>query len=389
MKRRARCSGRSRDRARLEDVRARYGLPRAVHALCRHDRAAKEPAAPDDGVCRRAQGRHSAPAGLRRPVRMVVARPRRAHRAAGHSATSCTSPATCRSRTCRRSTTSASFFVFPSLYEGFGLPVVEAMACGIAGDDVEHLVARRDRGRRRRDRSIRRTPTRWPTRSSGWRRDAELRRDRAERGLAARAQLLVGADRARHAGRLSPRRRRDGASRRRRARRQPPNRRVPVKSMSTEPAVVTTARAGLRSARARLRRARRRRSVSAAAPADASAAVALDSIRIPRARDRLRHRRRHGVPRRARRPRRRLRSVGRDVEPHQAAAGGGRPRRSRRHPVVRPAGSAAVSRRARSCRRLRCDRLEFRRAQLRAVARRRSASSAAVTCAPAARWRSA
>ena len=47
----------------------------------------------------------------------------------------------------------------------------------------------------------------------------------------------------------------------------------------------------------------------------------------------------------------------------------GRPRRSRRHPVVRSARSAAVPRRARSRRRLRCDRLEFRRAQLRAVAR--------------------
>ena len=42
-------------------------------------------------------------------------------------------PATCRSTICRRSTTSAEMFVFPSLYEGFGLPVIEAMACRHAG----------------------------------------------------------------------------------------------------------------------------------------------------------------------------------------------------------------------------------------------------------------
>ena len=110
MRRRARRSGRSAIARRLDDIRARYGLPRAIRAVCRHDRAAQEPDAADDGVCGSARKagipHHLVCVG---PVRMVVARSGRAHRAARHSATPCTSPATCRSRICRRSTTSASF----------------------------------------------------------------------------------------------------------------------------------------------------------------------------------------------------------------------------------------------------------------------------------------
>ena len=42
----------------------------------------------------------------------------------------------------------ASVFVFPSLYEGFGLPPLEAMAAGAPVDHVECLVAARSRRRR-------------------------------------------------------------------------------------------------------------------------------------------------------------------------------------------------------------------------------------------------
>ena len=222
-------------------------------------------------------------------------------------------------------------FVFPSLYEGFGLPVVEAMACGtpvmtantsslveIAGDGAEtvdplNIEALGAGDLRTADR---RTA---PPRS----RAARLARDRAR----SRGRRRPG-----HAGGVSARRRRD----RRRARGRHDRRGVFMIALDR------ARDARLRSARAGLRRAGRRRGVSASAPADARRVWPVAPSRLPRARDRMRHRRRHRVSR-ARRPAGRgVRSVGGDAQPHQAQAVG-----CRRRAAASPFSRADCS----SCRR--------------------------------------
>ena len=44
--------------------------------------------------------------------------------------TGCATSATCRTTSCPASTARRPALIFPSLYEGFGLPPLEAMACG-------------------------------------------------------------------------------------------------------------------------------------------------------------------------------------------------------------------------------------------------------------------
>ena len=44
-------------------------------------------------------------------------------------------------------TAGATAFVYPSLYEGFGFPVAQAMAAGSAGDHFEYVLFTGDRRR--------------------------------------------------------------------------------------------------------------------------------------------------------------------------------------------------------------------------------------------------
>ena len=146
-----------RARARAPALRA----GRSLHPVRRHDRAAEEPADADRGLRGAAASRRSAAsARLRGPVRMALAATSR------HASSGCGSPTPCAFtgyvpfEDLPALYSLAEMFVFPSLYEGFGLPVIEAMACGtpvITGHVAGAGGGGRRRGRARRARS---TPTR-------------------------------------------------------------------------------------------------------------------------------------------------------------------------------------------------------------------------------------
>ena len=168
---------------------------RADHPVRRHDRAAQEPADADRGVRRSGGAAGELPHQLVcvGPVRLAVAR----HR--GRRSTRCDVGDAVRFtgyvpfEDLPALYSLAEMFVYPSMYEGFGLPVVEAMACGTP---VDHRAAcGADRGRRRRrrtgrrldaERSGRRAWSRWPTAASGARtcRGAASRARRRSRGSA-------------------------------------------------------------------------------------------------------------------------------------------------------------------------------------------------------------
>ena len=117
-------------------------------------------------------------------------------------ARTCASSASCPTQTLAALYRLASVFAFPSLYEGFGLPPLEAMACGTPGRDLAHLVAARGGGRRRRaGRSLQRRRTS-PTASRACSTTTRCAPTLVERGPRARAALQLGALGARHPRRL-------------------------------------------------------------------------------------------------------------------------------------------------------------------------------------------
>ena len=145
---------------RAQRTRQRYAGGRPLHPLPRHARAAQE---------RRGAGRRLRAALGRRPLAARTScspaapagRPARLHRRIARSAVPRQDPrrrATPRARRRASSTARAEVFVYPSLAEGFGLPSLEAMACGTPGRRLDRRRARRGRRRRGALRARRATP---------------------------------------------------------------------------------------------------------------------------------------------------------------------------------------------------------------------------------------
>ena len=191
------------DPGRLQRVRAAYGLAeRFILYVGTIEPRKNLPMLIEAFAARRRERRSAASARVRRPVRVAV----RGRRPARSTASS--------SRHQVRFTGYVSFedlpalyslaemFVFPSVYEGFGLPVIEAMACGtpvitadvaalteVAGGAAVHVAPLDVGGARRRARRARA-------------RSANGARTIVGAGPGARARVLVAPGRARDARRL-------------------------------------------------------------------------------------------------------------------------------------------------------------------------------------------
>ena len=189
------------DPARLDAVRRRYDLPERFVLFLGAMEPRKNLLRLLEACVALAGGPPRVPARRGRRPGLAERLRARARGEARTRPTACASPATSNGDDLAALYSLATVFAYPSLWEGFGLPVLEAMACGtpVLTSNVSSLPEVAG------DAAVLVPPTDVDAIADGLRRlleDAALRADLAERGRRPRGPLLLGALRPRDPRRL-------------------------------------------------------------------------------------------------------------------------------------------------------------------------------------------